>query len=160
MSFGSRKLIVYLVLALSSFQALACRDSLLGDDAKPSGLQTPKAAAAADFDDHQNMMDQLGIKKLRPGANSKDQSIYDDATANRYKDSLPDVLTMNDGTKVTQASQWPRRRAEIIEDFEREVYGRIPKDVPKVTWEVTETAESKSGDTSDRHENARRARRQ
>ena len=29
---------------------------------------------------------------------------------------------------------WP---SEIVEDFDQEVYGRIPTDVPKVTWEVT-----------------------
>ena len=38
------------------------------------------------------------------------------------------------------------RRPEIVEDFDREVYGRVPKDVPKVTWEVTSTTEEKVGD--------------
>ena len=37
-------------------------------------------------------------------------------------------------------------RAEVVEDFDREVYGRVPKDVPKVTWEVTATTEEKVGD--------------
>ncbi len=32
-----------------------------------------------------------------------------------------------------------------MEDFEREVLGRIPKNVPKVTWEVTKTAEAQVG---------------
>jgi hypothetical protein len=41
--------------------------------------------------------------------------------------------------KVTRPEQWPARRAEIQEDFEREVYGRIPANVPKVNWEVTAT---------------------
>lgn len=31
---------------------------------------------------------------------------------------------------------WNRRRAEIAEDFEREIYGRVPKDTPQVTWSV------------------------
>jgi (4-O-methyl)-D-glucuronate---lignin esterase len=130
---------VCLTLALPSFLALNFCEPVSGKDAK--------SAATDKYDDHQDMMDQLGIRKLRPGANSKNQAIYDEATANRYKQSLPDVLTMHDGTKVTQASQWPKRRAEIVEDFEREVYGRIPNNVPKVTWEVTATSESKSGDT-------------
>jgi hypothetical protein len=53
------------------------------------------AADALDrFDDHQNMMDQLGIKALRRGPNPNDQSTFDEATANPYKDSLPDVLRM------------------------------------------------------------------
>src|SRR5436309_2241982 len=65
------------------------------------------------YDDHQNMMEQLGIKRLRPGPNPNDQSTFDEARANPYKDSMPDVLRMKDGTKVAQASQWPARRAEI-----------------------------------------------
>jgi lysophospholipase L1-like esterase len=97
-----------------------------------------------EYDDHQNMMDQLGIKQLRPGANPNNQSTFDEATANPYKDSMPDVLTMKYGTRVTSAAQWPRRRAEIIEDFEREVYGRIPPNVPKVTWEVSAVTDGNS----------------
>ncbi|MEJ0090116.1 MAG: hypothetical protein WDM80_10275 [Limisphaerales bacterium] len=95
--------------------------------------------AAITFDDHQNMMDQLGVKKLRPGPNPNKQDTFDEAKANPYTNSLPDVLTMKDGTKVTRPEQWPARRAEIQEDFEREIYGRIPANVPSVTWEVTAT---------------------
>src|SRR5215471_17459000 len=91
------------------------------------------------YDDHQNMMDQLGIKSLRRGPDPNNQSTFDEATSNPYKDSMPDVLKMKNGKKVTRADQWPKRRAEIVEDFEREVYGRIPKNVPKVSWEVTAT---------------------
>lgn len=91
------------------------------------------------YDDHQNMMDQLGIKKLRPGPDPKNQSTFNEAIANPYMNSLPDVLTMNDGTKVTRPDQWPARRVEIQEAFEREVYGRIPANVPRVTWEITAT---------------------
>jgi hypothetical protein len=53
---------------------------------------------------------------------------------------------MKNGKKVTRAKQWSARRAEIQEDFEREVYGRIPKNVPKVNWEVTNTSTGKIGD--------------
>ncbi|HEY4328788.1 MAG TPA: acetylxylan esterase, partial [Phycisphaerae bacterium] len=49
------------------------------------------------------------------------------------------------GVKVMAASQWPARRAEIREDFEREVYGRIPAHVPEVTWEVTVSTQGSSG---------------
>ena len=59
--------------------------------------------------------------------------------------TLPDALTMKDGEKVTSPEQWSTRRAEILGDFEREVYGRIPESVPKVTWEVTATSEGTSG---------------
>ncbi len=94
------------------------------------------------YDDHQNMMNQLGIKRLRPGKSGSNQSGpgFDEATANNWMPTMPDVLTMKDGTKVTTPEQWAMRRAEILEDFEREVYGRVPPNVPKVTWEVTDTS--------------------
>jgi hypothetical protein len=96
--------------------------------------------------DHQNMMDQLGIKALRPGPSGNESAPnhanYDEATANPYP-NLPDVLTLKNGKKVTTSAMWwNQRRPEIVEDFEREVLGRIPKNAPKVDWEVTKTAEA------------------
>jgi hypothetical protein len=56
---------------------------------------------------------------------------YDEAKANPYPD-LPDPLTMKSGKKVTSAKMWwDQRRPEIVEDFDREIYGRVPKAVPK-----------------------------
>ncbi len=49
------------------------------------------------------------------------------------------------GRRSPPPEQWTKRRAEILEDFEREVYGRIPANVPKVTWEITNTSEGESG---------------
>ena len=95
--------------------------------------------AQVPFDDYQNMKDQLGVKTIRPGPNPNDQSTFDEANANPYKDSMPNVLKMNDGTPVTRAAQWPARREQIAELFEREIYGRIPANVPGVTWQVTNT---------------------
>ena len=95
-------------------------------------------------DDHQGMMAQLGIKALRPGpsGNEKDPNHAndDEALANPFPD-LPEVLTLKSGRRVTTAAGWPERRKEIVEDFEREVVGRIPPNVPKVTWSVTERQE-------------------
>ena len=88
-------------------------------------------------DYHAEMMKQLGLKSIRPGPNPNNQSTFDEATANPYKDSMPDALTLNNGGKVTTAQQWPKRRQEIVELFEREVYGRVPKNAPKVRWELT-----------------------
>src|SRR5450631_3279370 len=101
----------------------------------------PKNWTAAE--DHQNMMDQLGIKALRPGPSgtetAPDHANYDESTANPFP-VLPDALTLKNGKKVTTAKMWwNQRRPEIVEDFEREVLGRVPKDVPKVTWTVTNT---------------------
>ena len=95
------------------------------------------------------MMDQLGIKTLRagPSGNEKDpnHANFDEAKANPYGD-LPDALTLNNGKKVTSAEEWwKKRRPEIVEDFEREVVGRIPPNVPKVTWAVKSTTDSMAG---------------
>src|SRR6266576_3005334 len=99
----------------------------------------------ADYDDYQNMLTQLGIKKMRRGRDGKEKDTSDEATASPYKETMPDLMTFKDGTKVKSADQWPKRRAEIVEDFDREVYGRIPKNVPKVKWEVTSTVEGENG---------------
>lgn len=100
-------------------------------------------------EDHQQMMAQLGITALRPGPNGNetapDHANYDEALANPYP-VLPDLLTLKNGRKVTTARQWWRmRRREIVEDFEREVVGRVPANVPKITWTVTETATAQIG---------------
>jgi hypothetical protein len=91
--------------------------------------------------DRQNMMDQLGIKALRPGwsgdENAPNHANYDESKANPYP-NLPDPLTLNDGQKVTTAAMWwKQRRPEIVDLYEKDVYGRVPKDVPHVTWTVT-----------------------
>jgi hypothetical protein len=99
----------------------------------------------ADYDDYQNMLTQLGIKKMRRGRDGRGKDTSNEATANPWKDTMPDLMTFKDGTKVKSANQWPKRRAEIVEDFEREVYGRVPRNVPKVKWEVTDTVEGESG---------------
>jgi hypothetical protein len=115
--------------------------------------QDPKGGKAklpgfipAGYDDYQNMLDQLDIKKMRKGRDARVTDTSEETTANPYKETMPDLMTCKDGTKVQTADQWPKRRAEIVADFEREVFGRIPKNVPKVKWEVTNTAEGATGE--------------
>jgi lysophospholipase L1-like esterase len=115
-----------------------------------SGLPQPMNWTTAQ--DHQNMMDQLGVKALRPGPSGRpdapNPANYDEALANPFP-NLPDVLTLKDGRKVTTAQTWwKERRPEIIEDFEREVVGRVPKNAPAVTWEVTNTVTATVGGRS------------
>lgn len=98
------------------------------------------AQQMTDQQDHDNMMKQLGIRALRPGPSGDDKAPnhanYDTALANPYP-VLPDVLTLKNGKRVTTAAMWwDRRRPEIVEDFEREIYGRVPAQVPGVTWTV------------------------
>ncbi len=48
--------------------------------------------------------------------------------------------------QVRTASEWEaKRRAEIIELFDREIYGRVPADVPGVTWEVVSVKDTMEG---------------
>src|SRR5258706_5252927 len=96
--------------------------------APPNAAAAPANWTAAQ--DHQNMMEQLGITALRPGPSGKagapNEANYDESKANPFPE-LPDPLTLKNGQKVTSAQAWwNQRRPEIIEDFEREVFGRIP----------------------------------
>src|SRR5579883_3038390 len=114
---------------------------------QPAGAPAPKNWTAEQ--DHQNMMEQLGITALRPGPSGNESAPnhanYDESKANPFPD-LPDALTLKDGTKVTTpALWWQRRRPEIVEDFEREVFGRVPPTVPPVSWTVTATSKGTSG---------------
>jgi len=82
--------------------------------------------------DHQRLMGLLHMTSFRHRTTTN----YEESRANPYPD-LPDPLTLKDGEKVTTpASWWDKRRPEIVEDFDREIYGRMPKETPKVTWEV------------------------
>ena len=94
--------------------------------------------------DYQNMLQQLGIKSTRQGANGNDPKApnaanYDEAKANPYP-NLPDPLVLKNGKKVTSSKIWWKKRVpEIVEDFDREVYGRMPARTPAVKWELTAT---------------------
>lgn len=58
---------------------------------------------------------------------------YDESKIPQYQ--LPDPLIAESGEQVTDASQWPERRAEILEMFTQHVFGRMP-DNRRVTCEV------------------------
>lgn len=126
----------------------------LGAQAGNAAVQVPNAGAAqapsavaaqaereAAIRDHQQMLDALGIKTLRPAAShdlkSPNAVNYDEAKANPYPNTLPDPLKLTSGKAVTTAKAWwEKRRPEIVEDFDRDVVGRVPQNVPKVTWKV------------------------
>jgi len=100
--------------------------------------------------DHLRIMDSLHITSLRRGADgdpkSPNAANYDEEKA-KPDPKLPDALTLNNGKKVTTAKVWwDIRRPELVEDFDREIYGRAPKATPKVTWEVTSTLREMNGD--------------
>ncbi len=125
---------VRIIFALALAVSPGLNHAFAADDAKL------KPVTMTAEQDHQNMMDQLGIRSLRPGPSGNDaapnHANYDEHLANPYP-VLPDALTLKSGEKVTTPEAWwKRRRPEIEEDMEREVYGRLPKVLPKVTWSV------------------------
>jgi len=108
----------------------------------------PNAAAReaqqrATAEDHAQMMAQLGIRRLRPGPSGNESAPnaanYDESKANPYPD-LPEVLRLENGRPVTTADAWwKQRRPEILEEFDREVLGRVPVNAPRIRWTVAKT---------------------
>jgi endoglucanase len=94
-------------------------------------------------------MDRLHIKSLRRGPDGDPKSPraanVDESKVRSYV--LPDALRLNDGKRVTTAALWwTERKPQIVEDFDREVYGRVPANTPKVTWEVKAVKREMAGD--------------
>jgi len=113
---------------------------LLAQNPAGSSGKYPAPVQFTAQEDHQNMMDQLGIKSLRPGPSGNEtapnHANYDESIATPYPD-LPDLLTLKNGKKVTTPEIWWKlRRPEIVDDMEREIYGRLPKNIPPVKWTV------------------------
>src|SRR5438445_13421433 len=98
---------VFCILSAAVLAALSNGGALLGQQ-----LPEPKNWTAAE--DRQNMMDQLGIKSVRPGPSGNESAPnhanYDESLANPFP-QLPEVLTLKNGKKVTSAKVWwdPRR---------------------------------------------------
>jgi hypothetical protein len=99
--------------------------------------------------DHQRLLDLLHITELRRGPDGDPKSPraanFDESKVAAY--SLPDPLRLKSGKPVRNAKTWwKRRRPEIVEDLDREIYGRVPKNTPPVRWQVTSTTPEKIGD--------------
>jgi hypothetical protein len=124
---------------------------------------------AATEQDHKKMMKLLGITSIRRGrdgnnTNSPFYANYDESKANPFP-NLPDPLVLKNPTRAkkwwnlegllpfgplqkkvtTPGMWWKHRRPEIVEDFDREIYGRVPANTPKVIWEVTSTTMETNG---------------
>jgi hypothetical protein len=113
-----------------------------------SGAAPPPVHLTSE-EDHQRTMELLHITELRRGPDgdpkSPNAANVDEAKVPAYV--LPDPLILKSGKKVTTPKiWWTKRRPEIVEDFDREIYGRVPKDTPHVNWEVVSTTEEKAGD--------------
>ena len=127
--------------------------------AAASRAQAPASASAAfppvvhltAEQDRQRTMDLLHIESLRRGRDGSPgtpySANYDEAKANPYPE-LPDPLRLNNGKRVASAKMWwSERRPQIVEAFDREIYGRVPANTPKVAWEVVQTKDGMDGET-------------
>jgi lysophospholipase L1-like esterase len=102
--------------------------------------------------DYQLMLDHLKIPSsaMRPGPNGMNRNApnyqnTDEAKANPWP-QLPEMMVTKGRQPVTTAELWWKvRRPEIVEYFDAEVYGRVPKNVPKVTWEPAPSDERSGG---------------
>jgi hypothetical protein len=124
--------------------ALLALSSLAAGGQQPAGDAAARdALRRATAEDHAHMMAQLGIRVLRPAPAASESAPnaanYDESKANPFPD-LPDPLTRRDGRRVTSANAWWReRRPEIVEDFDREVLGRVPRNAPAVEWHIAKS---------------------
>ena len=95
------------------------------------------------------MLKQLGIDSVRPGPSgdtkAPNAANADESKATTYT-SLPNPLIFNNGDAVKTPADWEKRKPEIREYFNREVYGRMPEKTPAVTWEVVSKKDTTEGD--------------
>lgn len=92
-------------------------------------------------DDYENMLITLDIDRSvvrkGPSGNPKDPNAANSSEEKVNKYTLPDLLILKNRKKVTSVKDWlEKRKPEIIEDFESEIYGRLPQNLPKVRWEI------------------------
>jgi hypothetical protein len=116
--------------------------------ARPSPSAAPVQLSADE--DHQRTMDLLHIASLRRGPDgdpaSANAANFDESKVPPYS-ALPEPLVFRNGSRVTSARMWWRqRRPQIVEDFDREIYGRVPKHTPSVTWNVISTVRESGAD--------------
>lgn len=140
-----KKLLTFSLLALllsihgyAQFGRLSPADSLRRDSINKATQR-----------DYQGMLSLLNISSTRPGPSGNPQAPNaanaDEAKASPYT-TLPDPLVLKNSKKVVDAKTWwNARRPEIVEDFDREVYGRVPKNPPNVNWEVVSTTNEING---------------
>jgi len=136
-------------LIATSLSSVIAGSLVLAQQRQPTAEQLAQQTATQQ--DHQRMMELLKITSLRPGADGRNTAApnaanYDEAKANPYP-KLPDPLVLKNGKKVTTAKAWwTRRRPEIVGDFDREIYGRVPKVTPGVKWEIISVTTERNGD--------------
>jgi len=98
---------------------------------------TPPAAPTAQPTQGDGRSTNLGTdangNPLRLALKTGHVSNYDESKVKPY--TLPDPLVLKDGKQVSDARTWEtRRRPEILAIYQSQIYGRLPANLPKVTW--------------------------
>jgi hypothetical protein len=129
---------------LGAASALALFPVLTARPASPASTGRAAPASRPRPEDHrgQFLTDKRG-RAVRAAKNSPHITNYDEDKVGTY--TLPDPLVMADGTPVTTPELWRKRRAEILDLYETRIFGRVPRNAPKVTWQVASTASALEG---------------
>jgi hypothetical protein len=135
-----RTLSIVLLVSCVSLSQPAGAAAQTQTPAAPPSASDRAAIAAASRAERDRELKLLGISEMQPGATAYDigkpgNANYDESKANPYP-KLPDVLIMNDGTRVKTPEQWKKHRAELKAKFDENVYGKYPPHIPEVKWSV------------------------
>ena len=132
--------------ACTWYEALTGRD--VRGNAYDPGRLSPERAALARGAAHAALQQPFavtdyGFRKLNKN--------YDEAKVPVY--TLPDPLTMQDGTPLTSPAQWyGQRRPELLHLFETEMYGRAPGRPEGLHFQVLSMEDGALGGTAVRKE--------
>lgn len=125
-----------LTLARADRQRMLTRLHLTEPTLPPAATDPARPPQTAQRPGFSSWFDAAGNRYIRSSWGR--WSNYDEAQANDH--ALPNPLLRRNGRPVPDARTWWRqRRPEILADFTREIYGRVPRHTPNVTFTVTAT---------------------
>lgn len=137
-------IMVFATTIAAAQNKMSTEDSLHWENFKREQQLIQQASEA----DYKTMLQQLHIDSTRrgPSGNPKDANAANSDESKVPAYILPDPLTLRNGKKVTDAKTWwTKRRPEIVEDFDKEIYGRLPANLPAVKWEIMSITDTTVG---------------
>jgi len=128
--------------AMAALCAIVLTGAAVGQMPSPEERARIEAGNAAERNRELKL---LGITEMQPGVTAYDigkpgNANYDESKANPFP-KLPELMTLQNGTKVKTRAQWEQRRKELKALFDEDVYGRFPAKIPSVSWMITGTEE-------------------
>lgn len=145
-----KKYFLLFIISVISSHVFAQNKMSTGDSLRRENfIREQQIIQKASEADYKIMLQQLHIDSTRrgPSGNPKDANAANSEESKVPPYTLPDALTLKNGKKVKDAKTWwAKRRPEIVEDFDKEMYGRVPANIPTVNWEVVSTTDTTIGD--------------